>query len=172
MKVFEVSNGNALSFALFTDVTNSKELLDSMRAGTLEPEAAFLNASLVPDVFPVLVAAHKALLSNSRDSLSSRTVHSELVYCYSGSKHISESLKRFGISESSNYVLAARFNASPEEMEAIRKLVKGTEVELEGLEAKADKAQIQKHYKIPGSELGISSLSDAISCRVAARDAL
>ncbi|PIM97048.1 hypothetical protein CDL12_30489 [Handroanthus impetiginosus] len=46
MKTFEVG-GTTLSLALFVDVTNSNELLDLMQAGTLEPEAAFLNASLV-----------------------------------------------------------------------------------------------------------------------------
>jgi len=42
----------------------------------------------VPDVFPVLAAAHKALLSKARESLTTRTLHSELVYNYSGSKHV------------------------------------------------------------------------------------
>ncbi|XVF01253.1 hypothetical protein REPUB_Repub04eG0072100 [Reevesia pubescens] len=67
MKVFEI-DGNTLSLALFTDVTNSKELLESMQAGKLDPEVAFLNASLIPDVFPVLAAAHKTLIAKSRDS--------------------------------------------------------------------------------------------------------
>lgn len=43
----------------------------------------------VPATFPVLAAAHKALLAHSRDSLSTRTLHSELIYNYSGSKHVS-----------------------------------------------------------------------------------
>ncbi|KAK9109191.1 hypothetical protein Sjap_017251 [Stephania japonica] len=171
MKVLDV-NGSSLSLALFTDVTNSRELLKSMQAGTLEPEVAFLNALLIPDAFPVLAAAHKTLVSKSRESLTTRTLHSELVYNYSGSKHITESLKRCGISENSTYVLVARFNASPDEMKAIEKLVGGKEIDLEELEARADKAQIQKHYKISGLELGISSLPDAITCRIAARDAL
>lgn len=87
-----------------------------MQAGTLEPEVAFLNASLVsasghridassllyfwfpdiyhlqlrqiPDVFPVLAAAYKTLVAKSRESLTTRTLHSELVYNYSGSKHV------------------------------------------------------------------------------------
>ena len=93
-----------------------------MQSGKLEPEVAFLNASLVrshlhfwicctgsflivwiswflrlvihargfqvPDVFPVLAAALKALLSKTRESLTTRTLHSELVYNYSGSKHV------------------------------------------------------------------------------------
>ncbi|KAH9695540.1 hypothetical protein WN943_024431 [Citrus x changshan-huyou] len=172
MKVFEISNGNTLSLSLFTEVTNSKELLDSMQAGTLEPEAAFLNASLIPDVFPVLAAAHKTLIAKSRESLTTRTPHSELVYNYSGSKHITESLKRCGIADSSNYVLAARFNASPDEMEAVGKLINGKEIDLDELEARANQAQIQKHYKISSLELGISSLADAITCRIAARDTL
>ncbi|CAK7329869.1 unnamed protein product [Dovyalis caffra] len=172
MKAFDINGSNTLSLALFTDVTNSKELLDSMQAGKLEPEVAFLNASLIPDVFPLLAAAHKTLIAKSRDSLTTRTLHSELVYNYSGSKHITESLKRCGISNNTTYILAARFNASPEEMKAVENLINGKEIELEELEGRANQAQIQKHYKISGLEVGISSFADAITCRIAARDAL
>ncbi|CAN6466953.1 unnamed protein product [Victoria cruziana] len=143
-----------------------------MQEGILEPEIAFLDATMIPDVFPVLAAAQKSLVAKKRESLTTRTLHSELVYNYSGSKHITESLRRCGISENSNYVLAARFNASPEEIKAIGDLVSGTEINLDELEGRADKAKIQKHYKISGLELGISSLADAITCRIAARDAL
>ncbi|KGN57536.1 EKC/KEOPS complex subunit TPRKB [Cucumis sativus] len=171
MKGFQINN-TTLTLALFTDVTNSKELLDSMQAGTLEPEVAFLNASLIPDVFPVLAAAHKTLVSKSRGSLTTRTLHSELVYNYSGSKHITESLRRCGISDSSSYVLAACFNTSPDEVKAIEKLVHGKEINLEELGERADQAQIQKHFKITGPELTLSPVGEAITCRIAARDAL
>ncbi|RAL38839.1 unnamed protein product [Cuscuta campestris] len=168
---FEVG-GSSLSLALFSGVSNSKELLESMQAGTLEPEVALLNASLIPDIFPLLAAAHKALLAKSRDSLTTRTLHSELVYNYSGSKHISESLRRCGISDNSTYILAARFGASADEVAAIEKLIKGTKIDLKELEQRANQAQIQKHFKISNVELEISSLRDAITCRIAARDAL
>ncbi|TYH26183.1 hypothetical protein ES288_A03G230400v1 [Gossypium darwinii] len=135
MKVFEI-NGNTLSLALFIDVTNSKELKESMQAGKLNPEA------LIP-------------------------VHSKLVYNYLVSKYITESLKRCGISDDLSYVLAARFNASP-----VKKLIDGKEIGLEELEGRADQAQILKHYKIFGPELVISTIADAITCCVAARDAL
>ncbi|GLT60452.1 hypothetical protein SLA2020_332170 [Shorea laevis] len=172
MKVFNVNNGSTLSLALFSDVTNSKELLDSMQAGKLEPEVAFLNASLIPDVFPVLASAHKTLVAKSRESLTTRTLHSELVYNYSGSKHITESLKKCGISDGTTYILAARFNATSDEMKAVEKLINGKEIDLEELEQRANQAQIQKQYKISSVELGISSLADAITCRIAGRDAL
>lgn len=164
--------GTTLHLLLFSDVTNSKELLDYMQAGTLDPELAFLNALLIPDVFPVLAAAHKSLLAKCRGCLTTKTVHSELVYNYSGSKHITESLKRCGINDGTTYILVARFNATPDELEATRRLIHGTEISLSELPVRADKAQIQKHYKVSSLELGISSLADAIVCRIAVRDAL
>ncbi|OVA15810.1 WEB family [Macleaya cordata] len=85
---------------------------------------------------------------------------------------ITESLKRCGISDSSTYVLAARFGSSLDEIKAVEKLINGKEIDLEELAAGANITQIQKHYKISGLELGISSLADAITCRIAARDAL
>lgn len=171
MKEFQI-NGTTLSLSLFTDVTNTKELLDSMQSGKLVPEVALLNASLIPDVFPLLAAGHKALLAKSRETLTTRTLHSELVYNYSGSKHISESLKRCGISDGTTYILAARFSASQDEMENIAKVIQGKEIDLEELKARANEAQIQKHYKISSQELSISSLSNGITCRIACRDAL
>ncbi|KAK7407558.1 hypothetical protein VNO78_09511 [Psophocarpus tetragonolobus] len=171
MKLLNI-NGTTLSLALYTEVTNSKELLESMQAGTLEPEVAFLNALLIPDIFPILAAAHKTLVAKSRDSLTTSTLHSELVYNYSGSKHITESLKRCGISDSTTYILAVRFDATPDEIKAIEKLISGNEIGLEELGGGANQSQIQKHYKISASELGVSSLADAITCRIAVRDAL
>ncbi|KAL5671229.1 hypothetical protein ACJX0J_015535, partial [Zea mays] len=120
------------------------ELLDLMQSGKLEPAVALLNASLVPDVFPILAAALKALLSKTRESLTTRTLHSELVYNYSGSKHITESLKRCGISDNTTYILAACFDASDEEMKAVEKLISGTEIDLTELERRANQPQILK----------------------------
>eukprot|EP00252_Welwitschia_mirabilis_P012777 TRINITY_DN2826_c0_g1_i1.p1 TRINITY_DN2826_c0_g1~~TRINITY_DN2826_c0_g1_i1.p1 ORF type:complete len:175 (-),score=30.24 TRINITY_DN2826_c0_g1_i1:162-686(-) len=170
--IVDEKSATTLHLFLFTDVANSKELLDYMQAGTLTPEMAFFNALLVPDVFPVLAAAHKTWLAKCRGRLTTRTLHSELIYNYSGSKHISESLKRCGINDSTTYMLVARFNATSDEIEAIRKMIQGTELSLSELPLRANSAQIHKHYKISPMELGISSLADSIVCRIAVRDAL
>ncbi|KAL3675685.1 hypothetical protein R1sor_025633 [Riccia sorocarpa] len=164
--------GHTLHLFLFRDVQNSKELLNLLQTGTLQPELAFLNALMVPDTFPILAAAHKSLLSHSRGSLTTRNLHSELIFNYSGSKHITESLKRCGISDSSSYILVARFDASPEDVAAVRALVGGVELDLSELPKRADRAAVLKHYKISSVELDISSLEDAIICRIAARDAM
>lgn len=164
--------GHSLHLLLFTDVANSKELVEAMKAGTLSPELAFFTAALVPATYPVLAAAHKALLAQSRDSLATRTLHSELIYNYSGSKHISEALRRFGINDTSGYILVGRFDATAEELEATRALVKGTEINLEELPNGAVQSLIVKYYKITPAELEVSSLEEAVTCRVAARDIL
>ena len=81
-------------------------------------------------------------------------------------------MKRCGIADNTSYILAARFGASADEMVAIEKLINGKEIDLKELEQRINQAQIQKHYKISNLELEISSLADAITCRIAARDAL
>ncbi len=60
-----------------------------MISGALQPEAAILNAALVPDIFAVNLAAHKALQAAQRQALRSKTLHAELVFGISGSKHVS-----------------------------------------------------------------------------------
>ncbi|GAB2276339.1 hypothetical protein Dimus_011069 [Dionaea muscipula] len=68
-------------------------------------------------------------------------------------------------------------------MEAVRKIVNGKEIDLEELEGRAGVAEIQKvtmsssscfSLSLQGArtESGIGSLGDAITCRIASRDAL
>ncbi|XWS68018.1 hypothetical protein CRYUN_Cryun04dG0054300 [Craigia yunnanensis] len=148
-----------------------------MQDGKLDPEIAFLNASLIPDVFPVLAAAHKTLIAKSRESLTTRTLRSELVYDYSGSKHV---VTQFSVIRDVTTAKDNNFFRITESlkrcvfwsMKAVEKLIKGKEIDLEELEGRADQAQIQKHYKISGPELGESTFADGITYRIAARDAL
>ncbi|CAI7735878.1 unnamed protein product [Closterium sp. NIES-54] len=93
-----------------------RDLLSQLQSGTMHPEVAFLNATLVPGTFPVLVAAHKALTSAATGCLKSRTLHSELVFNYAASKHIRESLQRCGVAAGTTALLAARFDATQDEV--------------------------------------------------------
>lgn len=169
---FEGHPGRILHLLLFEDVTNSSELLQQLQDGSLEPELGFMNAALVVNLFPLLAAAHKALLSQSRNSLRTRTLHSELVFNYSASKHISESLRKWGISADTSYILVSRFDATVEELEKMRILVKGKEVNILELKLRANTDLIQKNYKIGALELESSSLEDAIVSRIASRESL
>lgn len=58
-------------------------------SGSLEPECSLANASLLPDLFVLHVAAHKALAAEAASALRTRTLHAELVFNLSGSKQVS-----------------------------------------------------------------------------------
>lgn len=169
---FEAFPERTLTVLLYKDVTNSAELVQLLQAAKLDPELALLNATLVPGTFPLVAAAHKGLLAAARGGLKTRTLHSELVYNYAASKHITESLRRCGIDDKTAYILAARFDCSPAEVADIDRLVKGTRLAVSELPGRVDLDGIKKHYKIGLAELEMSSLEDAIACRIAARDSL
>lgn len=57
----------------------------------------------IPDVFPVLAAAYKSLVAKSRGALITRTPHSELVYNYSGSKHVCSNYVVYGFTLLGNF---------------------------------------------------------------------
>jgi hypothetical protein len=57
-------------------------------AGGLQPEAAIINATMLPSLLVLHASAHKALTAAQRGGLRSRTLHSELVFGLSGSKHV------------------------------------------------------------------------------------
>jgi tRNA threonylcarbamoyladenosine modification (KEOPS) complex Cgi121 subunit len=72
--------------------------------------------SQIPDVTPILAAANKALIAESRGKLVTRTIYSEMIFNVSGSKHITEALKKWGISDSSTGLVVAMLNVTPEEV--------------------------------------------------------
>ncbi|KAK9809265.1 hypothetical protein WJX72_012397 [[Myrmecia] bisecta] len=167
---FEGLCGRTLHVWLFINVSNSKDILQKLIGGQLPVECVFVNATLVPDLIVLRAAAHKALTADQRQRLKTKSLHSEMLYNISGSKHIGETLKRFGIAEGSQHLLVARFDASEEDAAAIKAVVAGQPVALEQLHTLTDTATVTKYYKISPEELKIGSLADAILCRIAARD--
>mmetsp|Transcript_19018 Transcript_19018/g.57475 ORF Transcript_19018/g.57475 Transcript_19018/m.57475 type:complete len:176 (+) Transcript_19018:122-649(+) len=161
-----------LSVTLFRDVQNSKELQERVVAGTLPADCSVINAVLIPDLFLLRVAAEIALQAQQRGKLKTRSLHAELVHNLSGSRHITESLRRFGISEQVSHVLIARFDATAEQMSAVGDAVKGTSAPVAELSSLADAPLIQKYHKIGEAELKMGSLVDAVACHMATRDAL
>lgn len=61
---------------------------DAIVQGTFSPEVAVINASLVPSIFILHVAARLALLNRDRKALKSRSLHSEVVFNVAASKHV------------------------------------------------------------------------------------
>lgn len=167
---FEGQPGMTLHIALFSDVTNCRDLQAKVKAGEMDPEVSMLNAAVVASAFVVRVAAQKALASQQRGKLITKSLHAELVYNMSGSRHISESFNRFGVTDSCKHLLVARYDAQPDELQAIAKSVAGQPRPLSDLDGLLDKPLVTKYYKVSPNEFKVGSLADAALLRIAARD--
>ncbi len=157
---------------LFVDVSNSAQLQQHLTDGTLDPACALFNAALVPSVFTVQQAAAKAAHSLDRQSLRTRSVHSEIVFNLAGSRHIGPSLAKFGITPECRSVFLVLFDPGEEAIRRVPELVMGRNVDLDELQSVCDREAIKGAYKISDKELRESSLEQAVATRIAARDLL
>ncbi|EQC35639.1 hypothetical protein SDRG_06923 [Saprolegnia diclina VS20] len=169
---YELFPGRTLHVGLFHDVTNAGELLSQLLAQTID--FSLINAEMVTGLFPLHAAASRTLLSSQNNALLTNTLHSELVYNLSGSRNVTDSLRRFGISAATTKLLICAFDADAAKLDEMRRLVQGTLVDVAGLESPshvtpATLQQLKKHYKITDVELTASSLTDAIVTRIATK---
>lgn len=167
-------------------------------SGALQPECSLANAELVPSLLVLRVAAFKALLAQQRGALRTKSLHAEVVFNLAGSKHVSggcffaphnaclstppclpcslpvlqiaQSLDRFGINPGCRHLLAARFDASPEEEAQLQGLIAGAPTPLAELPLLTDQQLLIKHLKVTPEELLVGSLADAMLMRSAGRD--
>ncbi|KAF0775155.1 hypothetical protein AaE_001145, partial [Aphanomyces astaci] len=63
-----------------------------------ELNVALINADTVVSLFQVHAAASRALLSVQNHSMTTNSLHSELVFNLSGTRNVTDSIRRFGIS--------------------------------------------------------------------------
>ena len=146
------------------------ELLERIKAGNFEPEATVVDGELVMDLFPLNVAANKALTANARGDLVTRSLHAELLHNLSGTKHIVESLSRFGISPKSEKILVAKFNATDEDVGKLKELIKGKEVDMEALSKHANVERIKQLYGINPEETRAQYIVDSIVMKMATKN--
>ncbi|GAB7363255.1 hypothetical protein MBLNU230_g3537t1 [Neophaeotheca triangularis] len=97
-----------LTAALFTNVSNPAFLRQQLLAGNTDFEYAFLDATLLLSRAHVLAASFKAINAMLDDKLSSRNVHSEIVFNLSPNNNIAESFRRFGVQETTTTLLAIK----------------------------------------------------------------
>ncbi|XP_062522601.1 EKC/KEOPS complex subunit Tprkb-like [Corticium candelabrum] len=157
--------------ALFTQVTNASELRSLIMEGALS--AALLRPQLVLDPFQLLASANKAVHGLMNESMKTKTVHTEIIFNLSPSNNISESFKKFGISDDSQEVLLAVIDdRNATSLRAACDQVKGKLVHLDSLTDLADVPLVKNLYKVPQDELAISSLLYAVVSRMATKEAM
>lgn len=148
--------------ALLSDVKNTKELREQIFANKLK--CCLIKPSLIVDPWIVAVAANKAIDSELSNTMTTKSVYTEILYNLSSSKNISESLKQFGVQDGDTDVLAVLVtkDESGDEMKSILNEIHGSVVPLEDIKKITNEKLISKLHGISEKELTVSNLFDSI----------
>ncbi|RHY02611.1 hypothetical protein DYB36_012595 [Aphanomyces astaci] len=138
------------------------------RTGDVE----FVRQDLVVSLFQVHAAASRALLSVQNHSMTTNSLHSELVFNLSGTRNVTDSIRRFGISNQATQVLVCVFDdATALDTVGIDGVLKPvTSIENHAHLTPEHMQVLKKHYKIQDLELQVTTLSDAIVSRIATKN--
>ena len=170
---FDLHPDHTVQCALITQVTNAKDLRSRLIKG--EIKGALIKASLIIDIFPVLLSCNKALHMLKKKSMKTRSIYTEILLNLYPTTSINESLKHMGISDSEENVLLLMIhqtNEPAQDIQDVLAMISGHVQPLSALKSICDADAVKKLYKITPDELTIGSLTDAVTCRVATKDAL
>jgi EKC/KEOPS complex subunit CGI121/TPRKB len=160
-----------LSVALYSSVSNCAELKQLAMKGELN--GALLTPSMIIEPFQLQAAAVRAIHSYTHQKLTTRTLHSELIYCLSPSKNISSSFQNFGINSGCHEVLIVVISDGvDDEISKICAKVSGDAVSLTHLPNFTAIDRIKKVYGVTDAELTSSTLLNAVVTRMATREFL
>uniref|UniRef100_A0A1B6C578 EKC/KEOPS complex subunit CGI121 n=1 Tax=Clastoptera arizonana TaxID=38151 RepID=A0A1B6C578_9HEMI len=172
MKVrqFNLECNKVIQFALMSDVKNIKGIRESVLNQTLK--CAIVKANLIVDVFQLLIAANKAVISQALGKLTSKTLYTEVLFNLSLSKNISQSLVKFGIDDSVTDVIVILIgeNKSDLKMDNILSVIDGYHQDFSQLLKYTNIKLVKQIYKICDLELTKSTLLDLIISKIAFKD--
>ncbi|KAJ5888196.1 hypothetical protein N7495_008237 [Penicillium taxi] len=141
--------------ALYRNVENAAFLREQLLAGNTEFQYAFIDASMVFSREHALTAIFRAVNDYLNDRLKSHNVHSEIVFSFNPTNHIGESLRKFGVSDSTKDLLAVKVSVSPEITHDsvaahLESSIKGTSVPFDDqiISEISDITKIKKVYKL------------------------
>ncbi|XP_071111032.1 EKC/KEOPS complex subunit TPRKB-like [Haliotis cracherodii] len=158
-----------ITMALFREVTNSAELRQHVMKG--EFEASLLKPVMIVDPFQVLVAANKAEHLHRSGRMMTRNVHTEILFCLSPTKNISDSFKKFGLGDSDTSALVVIMNdKNGSTLATVTDKVQGKLVDVTEVGELTDTDMVKKVYKLTEQELTVGSPLDSITTRIAAKE--
>uniref|UniRef100_A0A5S6R4E9 EKC/KEOPS complex subunit cgi121 n=1 Tax=Trichuris muris TaxID=70415 RepID=A0A5S6R4E9_TRIMR len=166
-----VDRKRALRLCLFTDVKNTNDLKVAVCNERLA--CSLINAEMVYSVFQLLAAANRSLHAEAHGEMSTKNVHTELVYALSPSTNISWSLETFGVSDSTKNVIVALYDdIDGSRLTSVLKLIKGTAKPLMELKTATNMASIREVYSLRKPELNYGSIDDDIVSKIVAKEFL
>ena len=153
------------------NVQNGSDIKEKLIKG--EIDATIVNASLIPDVLQLYVAANKSALSESKGSKLTKTIHTEVLYNLSPTKKVRESLKVFGIDDNVKDLLILVFDdESGAKMSSVLKLVHGDLTDMSELEEAVDWSKIAKMHGLKDEEISHEMLKDLVISKSSCKDLL
>lgn len=159
------------SLYLFLNVQNSRDLQTKITNGELD--CCIVKPALVVDPFQIIVAANKAALNAKLNKMTTRSLHTEILFCMSTSKNIVRSLSEFGINHEEKNLLMAVIQDIGDETcgsDLITNVVNGERVPISKLSEFTDYQLVKKIYNIDNDELNVCSLTDSIVSRISCKD--
>jgi EKC/KEOPS complex subunit CGI121/TPRKB len=74
----------------------------------------FVQNKQITSLHQITTAALRSLQGETTGTMRTREIHTELVYTLAATKNITESLRKFGVSDKQESILVAQFDSSPE----------------------------------------------------------
>eukprot|EP00911_Craspedida_sp_UC1_P002831 UC1_evm1s2074 len=143
---------------------------------------ALINGDMVLDPYQVFMAVYSALAAERRGKLITKSLSSEVVFALSPSRQTRKAFDTFGAgggdgalggsSSSSAAIVAAIFDPSESDIEAVSAALDGTPLPQERVARMGDPARIAAAYRVEEAELAISSLLDCVLHRMAVKSVL
>lgn len=160
---------SSVILTLFTNLRNPQEIRENIKKGTVN--FAAIKPELIYDAFQVVVAANKAVCS---EKLTTKSVHSEILFNLSFSKNITQSFQKFGLEENAKNVLIGMVVKDNEIEEAKKQLeyVQGDIVDLSRLHDFCNVESVKKAYKLTECEMKNLNVLDSIISRISAKDVI
>ncbi|KAL4241445.1 EKC/KEOPS complex subunit CGI121 [Abortiporus biennis] len=147
--------------ALFTHVKNAIQLRSRLvkaaempgQEGEVEREAvnfAFVNAGLICSSLHLKTAIHRALAAQAQNTLRTKTVHSEILWILNPTNNISEAIRRYGVSDTTESLFVIRVSGPDlqDPQSKMSQVVDGTLSPLSDLQNITDWASIRKYHKL------------------------
>ncbi|KAL3269064.1 hypothetical protein HHI36_008147 [Cryptolaemus montrouzieri] len=140
------STNSKITIWLLKNVNNAEEIQKRLFDGHLK--CCIIKASLIIDPFQIAVAANKALVA---ESLTTKTIFTEILFNLSISKNITSSLQTFGISATDKELLIVSIDNLKETSHSLN-FIEGDEVDMKILNQFTDVNMVKKIYKISDVE--------------------
>ncbi|KAI9320541.1 kinase binding protein CGI-121-domain-containing protein [Dichotomocladium elegans] len=154
--------------ALFRNVTNAGELRQRLISQDPTLSCALVDAKVVLSPFHALLAVQRAVHDEQSGKLKSHNINSEIVFDFSPNTNIAQSLRRFGIDETTQHLVVIKLGGNAVEVEKeLRGNIQGDLVPLSELDHVRDIKTIQKYYQLGNQENDPAKLMQLVAGAIA-----